>query len=87
MGDLIAWANSHTPNVEVLNLQGSWKDGRAFLDLLNSYVPGSVDMTQYEPNLPAPGHCQVAFDLIEHHLGVPQMLLVTLSSLLSQHAQ
>ena len=79
-GDLIAWANSHTPNVEVKNLQSSWKDGFAFLDLFNSFVSGYVDLSKAERDLPPPGHCQRAFDLFEHKLGVPQMLTVAVVS-------
>lgn len=76
IGDLIAWANAHTPNVEVKNLEGSWKNGVAFLDLFNGFVPGYVDMAGLDRDPPPPGHCQRAFDLFEHALGVPQMLLV-----------
>merc|ERR1712166_1554017 len=63
--------------VNVTNFTTSWKDGDAFLALLDSIVPGIVDIEAEKAN-DDPNErvdkLQKAFNLIEEHLGVAQLV-------------
>jgi hypothetical protein len=57
----------------VQNFQGSWRNGVAFLALVNSARPGLVDMDAVDAdNLEE--NLNQAFELLEQHLGVPRLL-------------
>ena len=73
---LLEWVKPRTdPHKVVNNFTSHWQDGVAFLALVESIAPGSVDMAAVDPNQNKQ-NLQKAFDLIEEKLFVPQMLSV-----------
>jgi len=76
---LLEWVRPRTEarGIDVSNFTTSWKDGDAFLALLDSIVPGIVDIEAEKAN-DDPNErvdkLQKAFNLIEEHLGVAQLV-------------
>lgn len=74
--ELLSWVKPHTdPLKDVTNFTTSWKDGVAFLALVDGICPGSVDWSTVDP-ANSDANLALAFDLIEQKLYVPQMLAV-----------
>jgi len=74
--ELLSWVKPHTdPHKDVTNFTTSWKDGVAFLALVDGICPGSVDWSTVDP-ANSDANLALAFDLIEQKLYVPQMLAV-----------
>jgi hypothetical protein len=76
---LLEWARPRTEarGVDVSNFTTSWKDGDAFLAVLDSIAPGVIDIEEEKANDDPNNRVEKlekAFNLIEEHLGVSQLL-------------
>jgi hypothetical protein len=79
VASLLEWVRPRTEarGIDVSNFTTSWKDGDAFLAVIDSIVPGLLDIEEEKANDDPNNRVdklQKAFDLVEEHLGVSQLL-------------
>lgn len=73
---LLLWCKKKTKgynNVNVKDFKGSWQDGLAFCALIHKHRPDLLDFDSLDPNN-ARENLQLAFDVAEKHLDIPQLL-------------
>jgi len=69
---LLAWVNEKT-GAQVKDCDRSFDNGIVFCLLVHAYDNSLIDISQLNPNYPRE-NLQYAFQMIEEHLGIPQML-------------
>jgi hypothetical protein len=73
---LLLWVKQTTAGydgVHITNYSESFRDGLAFLALVDKYTDGDVSFDEYKDDEPE-NRLQFAFNAIEQRLGVPQLL-------------
>lgn len=73
---LEVWARRITdgyPNVRILNMTSSWKDGLAFCAILHKFRPDLLDFSTLTPDQ-IERNCQLVFEIAEKELGIPALL-------------
>ena len=73
---LLLWAKKKTRgyrDCDVQNLTDSWNDGMAFCALIHKHRPDLINYDSLNKDEPEK-NMQLAFDVAEQHLGIPQLL-------------
>ena len=76
MTGLLAWCRTvltDYPDLAVLDMSASWRDGRAFCALIHRFRPDLITFSLLSTADPA-YNCNLAFSIAENFLGIPPLL-------------
>lgn len=73
---LLSWVSKAIPSnlgIEVKDFGPSWRDGYAFMGLINAIDENLIDMEQYR-NASNKSRLHTSFNVAENELGIPRLL-------------
>lgn len=73
---LLSWVSKTIPNdlgIEVRDFGASWRDGYAFMGLINAIDENLIDIENYR-NASNKSRLQTSFNVAETELGIPRLL-------------
>lgn len=70
---LLSWVSSAVPNIQVKDFGSSWRDGYAFMGLINAIDENLIDIEQYK-NTSNKQRLHTSFNVAESELGIPRLL-------------
>lgn len=70
---LLSWVSAAVPGMTVKDFGSSWRDGYAFMGLINSIDENLIDMEKYR-NASNKHRLHESFNVAENELGIPRLL-------------